>query len=492
MPEFSPGDQVGPYIILELIGKGGMAEIYKAMQPRMKREVALKVTPDRLRSCRMQEFFAREVEVSARLSHPGIAQAFDAGEVDGHEYLVCEFIEGETLQAVVARDGPLDPRRAVDYVLQAAKALCHAHARGVVHRDIKPSNLMVDRSDATRLIDFGLAWDCDHLVPFDPRDLEGNRIADELSAREGEPDLDSCASIFILVDRPTSANDADQTQDSVLVGTPMYMSPEQTLCRQVDRRSDIYSLGCTLYYLLTGRPVWPAGTMEVVLQAHRRGGLPSLREGGTAIPPALEAAFRRMTARSPDDRYQSAEELIAELEEVKEILREVRPVFLCYRREDTLDATHRLFEALTDRLGQRRVLMDLDSIAPGADFSRFLKEALGGCEVLVAMIGDHWIDCRDERGGRRLDHQNDFVRLEIRTALELNKLVVPVLVGRAAMPPVDVLPADIRALAFRHAAELRSGPSYRQQLDKLVGVLERILGSQGVDRVPGGPGGPAV
>jgi hypothetical protein len=126
--------------------------------------------------------------------------------------------------------------------------------------------------------------------------------------------------------------------------------------------------------------------------------------------------------------------------------------------------------------------MDWDGIPAGADFALFLTEALGGCQVLLAVIGDHWIGCRDERGERRLDQAADFVRLEIRTALELNKPVVPVLVGRAAMPPADALPLDIRALAFRQAAELRAGPNYWGQLNRLVAVLGRILRATGTTR----------
>jgi hypothetical protein len=179
------------------------------------------------------------------------------------------------------------------------------------------------------------------------------------------------------------------------------------------------------------------------------------------------------------------------LEAASALLRQVRSIFLCYRREDSLDATHRLYDALTESFDAAAVLMDLDTIPPGADFSRFLTETLGGCQVVLAIIGDHWIGARDALGGRRLDDPTDFVRLEIRTALELNKPVIPVLVGRAAMPPEHALPVDIQPLAFRQAAELRSGPSYKEQLNRLIYVLKGIVHTEGAGRVSGDVGGSA-
>jgi serine/threonine protein kinase len=509
MPDFTPGDRLGPYVILGFVGQGGMAEVYRALQPLMKREVALKVIPSRFRAHFTAALFAKEVEVSGRLSHSGIARAYDAGEADGCPYLVCEYIDGQTLHETVVRDGPLTTLKAVDYTLQAARALLHAHNHGVVHRDIKPANLLLDRCDVVRLIDFGLAWDIEGLLPFNRHKLNRIRGETRILDRYGEPNLDIAASVFVNINersfRRISRDPNLSRVSSWLVGTPMYMSPEQTVSARVDRRSDIYSLGCTLYYLLTGLPIFSpdpgrrsglvqTGTSEEqtlrpvdgpaspsiadVLFAHRRGLLPALRERAPAVPPVLETVFRRMVARLPVDRYPSASKLIADLEAVHASLRQARAVFLSYRRDDSLDATFRLYETLSERLGAGAVLMDMDGIPPGVDFRRFLDEAVSGCQVLLAVIGDHWAGAQDERGDRRLDQPMDFVRLEIRTALELNKPVIPVLVGRAAIPTAEVLPADIRALAFRHAVELRPGPSYRQQLNGLVGVLEQILSGQ--------------
>src|SRR5262249_40520747 len=143
-----------------------------------------------------------------------------------------------------------------------------------------------------------------------------------LTVRHGEPDLDAWASIFLLHDSGIP-KDPELSRDSLLVGTPMYMSPEQTLGPQVDRRSDIYSLGCTLHYVLAGRPVYPRDTIGKVLLAHRRGHLPSLRKANPAVPAAVDELFQRMAARLPDERYQSAAGLITDLERVIATLRQV-------------------------------------------------------------------------------------------------------------------------------------------------------------------------
>jgi hypothetical protein len=277
---------------------------------------------------------------------------------------------------------------------------------------------------------------------------------------------------------PIFGDDPGLSRLDSIAGTPRYMSPEQTVSPWVDLRSDIYSLGCTLHYLLTGRPVYAEDTVVAVLRAHRSGHVPNLQESVPGISPAVAALFQKMTALLPDDRYQSAADLIADLEAIVVSLRQVRSVFLSYRRDDSLDATYRLYETLCDRLGAGVVLMDLDGIPPGADFQQFLNAAVSGCQICLVIIGNHWVNAADEQGNRRLDQPNDFVRLEIRIALQLNKRVIPVLVGRAAMPTEDMLPVDIRALAVRQAVELRPGPAYQDQMAKLVALIEQSLRSE--------------
>jgi formylglycine-generating enzyme required for sulfatase activity len=258
---------LGPYVLDGWIAAGGMGNVFRATHGRMKRVVAVKVVhgggPVRPQLLRR---FQHEVEIAARLRHPNIVTAFDAGEQDGVAYLVTEFVDGEDLGRLVSRGGPLPVDRAVAVVRQAALGLGHAHEHGVVHRDVKPSNLMFGRDGVVRVLDVGLA----RAAPsaFDP----GRTV----------PAL---------------------TESGAVMGTADYMAPEQAQdARRADARSDVYALGCTLHYLLTGRPPYDGpGPFEVLL-AHRRAPVPSLRAARPDVPAALDRLFGQMVAKAPEDR----------------------------------------------------------------------------------------------------------------------------------------------------------------------------------------------
>jgi serine/threonine-protein kinase len=279
----------GEYTVLEKVGEGGMGVVYKAQHRRLKRTVALKVLhPNITKNEDAVRRFHREVEASARLSHANIVSAYDANQdaagADGIHYLVMEFVEGTDLFHLVREHGTLSADVALEYILQAARGLEHAHARGVVHRDIKPSNLLLDREGTIKILDMGLV-----------------RLIDPSKA-----DDDSTGS-------------GQLTQTGEILGSFDYMAPEQAIdTKRVDHRADIYSLGCTLFYLLCGRPPYRGETSMQKLLAHRESAIPSLRNIGSAIQPdiplALEAVFHRMMAKKPDDRYPSMLELIRDLE----------------------------------------------------------------------------------------------------------------------------------------------------------------------------------
>jgi serine/threonine protein kinase len=264
-----------------------MGIVYRARHRRMDRLVALKTMTDRAtESDDSVQRFQREVRAAARLSHPNIVAAYDAGEHNETHYLVMELVDGIDLSKLVRQSGPLNASRAVDYVRQAAVGFAYAHTQGIIHRDIKPQNLLVDRNQHVRILDMGLA----RLNPT-------NAAADPTSSAGAQTEL---------------------TQSGVIMGTVDFMSPEQaTNTRNANEQSDIYSLGCTLYFLMTGRAMFDGETCMERLLAHHQDSRPSLVATLSKIPPALESVFARMTARQPSDRYESMGEVVEALESVQ-------------------------------------------------------------------------------------------------------------------------------------------------------------------------------
>jgi serine/threonine protein kinase len=270
---------LGNYVILDKIGEGGMGQVFLARHRRMNRLVALKLLPQRaVSSAIAAERFRREVEVAAKLVHPNIVTAYDADEANGTHFLVMEYVEGQDLASLVKRSGPLPIRQAVAFMMQAATGLGYAHERGVIHRDIKPSNLLVDRVGNIKVLDLGLA-----------------RMS--LGSEGGNA--------------PTQA---ELTQEGAVLGTVDYMAPEQALnTKDADGRADIYALGCTLSFLLTGRAIYPGKTLMQKMLAHREDTIPSLRSRRKEIPESLDALFQKAVAKKPEDRFQSMAEMKAAL-----------------------------------------------------------------------------------------------------------------------------------------------------------------------------------
>jgi serine/threonine protein kinase len=267
------------YTLLDVIGTGGMGLVFQALHRRMDRVVALKVLTQQARaSPDAVQRFQREVQAAAKLTHPNIVTAYDAGEQDGLPYLVMEYIEGRDLARRVRAQGPLPVAEAVDCILQAARGLEHAHGKGVIHRDIKPSNLLVDAAGTVKILDLGLA-----------RFLR----------------LPSCG---------RTAESSGLSEGGMIVGTADYMAPEQALdAATADHRADIYSLGCTFYCLLAGKPLYSLGTAMQRLLAHRESPIPSLREARPEVTEDLDTIFPRMVAKEPQDRFSSMAEVIAAL-----------------------------------------------------------------------------------------------------------------------------------------------------------------------------------
>lgn len=277
----SRGLAIGNYLVLDKIGVGGMGLVFKALHRRMRRIVALKVLPPSFaRNTTAVMRFRREAEAAARLSHPNVVAVLDADEFNGLHFFAMEFVAGRDLERLVADDGPLSARRAIEYIVRAARGLGAAHAHGIYHRDIKPSNLLLDACGSVKVLDLGLA-----------RVTKGSGLFGSDEA------------------------DVGLTRPGDLMGTVAYMSPEQAYNAQdADHRSDIYSLGCTLYYLLTGRPPYDGVTHMACLLAHREQPIPSLHDARPEILPTLDATLRRMMAKLPEDRQPSMDAVLADLE----------------------------------------------------------------------------------------------------------------------------------------------------------------------------------
>ena len=270
---------IGRYIVLDKLGVGGMGMVFKAQHRRLKQVVALKLLPPSLmRNPELVQRFLREAETAAKLNHPNIVRAIDADDAGGTHFLVMEFVEGTNLSKLVKSRGAQSPAMALDAMIQSARGLSVAHDAGIVHRDIKPSNLMIDASGVVKVLDLGLA-----------------RLTDELS-----PDGSAL------------------TLSGTFLGTVDYMSPEQALDpRLADARSDIYSLGCTLHFLLTAGAPYPGASLMQRLLAHREKPVPSVRQRRPDVSVALDELFRKMVAKDPKDRPSSMTELIDRLEASK-------------------------------------------------------------------------------------------------------------------------------------------------------------------------------
>ena len=276
------GNRLGPYEILAPVGAGGMGEVYRALDTRLKREVAVKVLPaafsadpDRLRR------FEQEARSASALNHPNILTVHDFGTQDGAPYIVTELLEGATLREKLSGSA-LPVGKSIDYALQIARGLAAAHAKGIMHRDLKPENLFVTSDSRVKILDFGLA-------KLTQPDAPGSR----------------------LTAAPTQTA---QTEPGVIVGTVGYLSPEQVRGLPADARSDLFAFGAILCEMLTGRRAFRGDSVVETMNAILKEEPPELSTAGLKVPPGLERVVRHCLEKSPEERFQSARDLAFALE----------------------------------------------------------------------------------------------------------------------------------------------------------------------------------
>lgn len=257
---------LGKYKLLGFLGSGGMSSVYLAEHTLMRRKQAIKVLPKkRVGDASYLERFKLEALATAALDHPNIVRAYDIDQEGDVHYLVMEYVAGRDLHTLVSREGPLSYSSAADYLIQAAEGLQHAHDAGLIHRDVKPANLLLDQQGRIKILDLGLA----------------------LFTGGGE------GSLTLL-------------HNENVLGTADYLAPEQALSsHDVDSRADIYSLGCTLYYLLTGHPPFPEGTLAQRIAKHQTRQPEDIRKDRPDCPPGLVSICCKMMAKEPRERYQT-------------------------------------------------------------------------------------------------------------------------------------------------------------------------------------------
>jgi eukaryotic-like serine/threonine-protein kinase len=269
----TPQVLLGRYEVGRLLGAGGMAEVFEGRDRLLARRVAIKVPlAQHAHDPEFAQRFRREAQAAASLSHPGVVAVYDTGSENGTHFIVMEFVDGRTLKDVIRAEAPLYPDRAAEICADVCAALAAAHARGLVHRDVKPANIMLMPDGRVKLMDLGIA-----------------------RAAAGET----------------------ATQTAAMLGTAQYLSPEQAQGQAVDYRSDLYSLGCCLYEMLTGTVPFRGATPVAIAYRHVRESPTPPRQLNPDVPPALEAVCLKAMAKRPEDRYQTAAEFRADLERAR-------------------------------------------------------------------------------------------------------------------------------------------------------------------------------
>jgi serine/threonine protein kinase len=274
---------IGPFRIQSLLGRGGMGEVFSALDTRLDRKVAIKLLPEDFAADaqRLQRFQA-EAKTLAALNHPNIMVIHDLGVNNGNPYLISELLEGTTLREKLSA-GAIPQRKSIEYALQMSRGLAAAHARGIIHRDLKPDNIFITKDGRLKILDFGLA-----------------KLRSQLQTDPASPTL------------------FDPTTPGIILGTVGYMSPEQIRAEEVDHRSDLFAFGCVFFEMLTAQRAFKGSSPAEVMSAILKEPSPRVRETNPEITAGMERVLSRCLEKSPTQRFQSAEDLAFALESLSD------------------------------------------------------------------------------------------------------------------------------------------------------------------------------
>lgn len=406
----APGTRLDQYEVLSPIGAGGMGEVYRARDTRLGRDVAIKVLPERLAAdSEALERFEREAKALAAISHPNILMIFDFGSDNGVTYAVMELLEGEPLRKKIIR-GPIPSSKIVEIGSAITEGLAAAHSRGIIHRDLKPENIFLTAGGGVKILDFGLA----RLNPVER--LEGESRMATLSG----------------------------TEPGTVLGTIGYMSPEQVRGQALDNRTDIFSLGCILYEMATGRCPFARNTAADTMAAILNHEPPELSATGAEIPPEMDRLILHCLEKNPDDRFQSARDLSFDLKEIASGTRFTRPVrqikeknftfaklliaafALCFilagfwwfrRIQDKSDSSVRIPVAVADFVNETGE-PDLDGL------SGMLITSLEQSRKLAVMTRSRMLDVMKQMGQENADRIDEHVGREICKRADVDALIL--------------------------------------------------------------------
>ena len=467
------------YEVQEQIAQGAMGIVYKALDRKLNRVVALKVVHSHLTSDpSFLERFLREARAMARLQHEHIVSIFSVEQDQGTQFIVMEFFQGTNLFTRIQSSASFPLPEAITVTYQIAKALAYAHEHGIIHRDVKPANVLIGSDNRVKLTDFGIA---------------------------------------------AALDDAPLETAGQLIGTLLYMSPEQARDATLDGRSDLYSLGLILYEMLTGTHPRRDLSNTAIL------GMLSAEEESPVLtfPPSVstetQAIVKDLLRYRPVDRIKDARQLLRRLESLQVIgnagqeepipnklppnslLSHARAstepadrglirdsvkgnisaaypsapkLFFCYRREDSADIAGRIYDRLLNQFGEPSLFKDVDSIPYGVDFRTEIDKAISTCTAVLAIIGRRWLTSPGKPRKRAIDDHSDYVRIELASALKRQIPVIPVLVAGAAMPASDTLPDDIRDFSYRNAIRIKPDPDFRTDMDRLIKGILRLHDSR--------------